>query len=266
MLKRPQVLITKAISSLPPTARYFAKAKNVANDYSSRVFLEGKESRQADKAKYILGVNNPKVIAPDALNFGEPRFKANITSYFNIAAAQTRIPVDQLERIKKPDTSLTLSLPLKRNDGSYDMIKAYRCRQSNYYLPTRGGLRLSQHVDLEEVEALGLLNTIKSAVVDLPFGGAAGGICMNRNEYSTDEINRILTRFAVTCRKHHFIGASRDVWDLDYGTTPQDMDIISKIRFLISFEKNNFQRKFLTKISFFIFQQFILKIFFRQCL
>ena len=102
------------------------------------------------------------MIAPDALNFGEPRFKANITSYFNIAAAQTRIPVDQLERIKKPDTSLTLSLPLKRNDGSYDMIKAYRCRQSNYYLPTRGGLRLSQHVDLEEVEALGLLNTIKS--------------------------------------------------------------------------------------------------------
>jgi hypothetical protein len=241
MLKRPEVLITKAIPSFAPTARCFAKSRNgSANDYSTRIFLDGKESKQADKAKYIYHVNNPKVIAPDALNFGEPRFKANVTSYFNLAAAQTRIPVDQLERIKKPDTSLTLSLPLKRNDGSYDMIKAYRCRQSNYYLPTRGGLRLSQHVDLEEVEALGLLNTIKSAVVDLPFGGAAGGLCLNRNEYSPDEIRRILTRFAVTCRKYNFIGASRDVWDLDYGSTPVDMDIISKVS---TFEL------FLTKIS-----------------
>jgi hypothetical protein len=243
MLKRPQVLIPKAIPSFRNNARCFAISKNwTVNDYSTKIFLDGKESRQADKAKYIYQVNNPKVIAPDALNFGEPRFKANISSYFDLAAAQTRIPMDQLERIKKPDTSLTLSLPLKRNDGSYDMIKAHRCRQSNYYLPTRGGLRLSQHVDLEEVEALGLLNTIKSAVVDLPFGGAAGGICLNRAEYSADEIQRILTRFAVTCRKYNFIGASRDVWDLDYGSTPGDMDIISKTStfelFLIKISSN----------------------------
>jgi hypothetical protein len=53
MLKRPQVLITKATLNLPPTARCFARAKNIASDYSSRIFLEGKYSRQADKGKYI---------------------------------------------------------------------------------------------------------------------------------------------------------------------------------------------------------------------
>jgi hypothetical protein len=103
MLKRPQVLIPKAIPSFRNNARCFAISKNwTVNDYSTKIFLDGKESRQADKAKYIYQVNNPKVIAPDALNFGEPRFKANISSYFDLAAAQTRIPMDQLERIKKP--------------------------------------------------------------------------------------------------------------------------------------------------------------------
>ena len=70
------------------------------------------------------------------------------------------------------------------------------------------------------------MNTIKSAVVDVPFGGGAGGLCMNRTDYSSEEIQRTLTRFALTCKKHYFIGASSDVWDLDYGTTPKDMDVI----------------------------------------
>ena len=94
---------------------------------------------------------------------------------------------------------------------------------------------MSKYVDLQEVEALGLLNTIKSAVVDLPFGGGAGGLCMNRENYSDEEVARIMTRYAVTCRKYYFIGASRDVWDVDYGTTAKDMDVISKIRTFFQF-------------------------------
>jgi glutamate dehydrogenase (NAD(P)+) len=76
------------------------------------------------------------------------------------------------------------------------------------------------------MEALGLLNTIKTAVVDLPFGGAKGGICIDKTKYTKKEIVNLLKRFVISAKKHHFIGAACDVWGVDAGTTDFHMDVV----------------------------------------
>ena len=126
-----------------------------------------------------------------------------------------------------PEITLKLELPVKREDGTYEIIRAYRCKHSNFYLPTKGGLRISPFTSLMEVEAMGLLTSIKCALVDIPFGGAYGGLCMDEKKFTKDEMQRILTRFAVIAKKHSFLGASCDVWEPDFGSTKTHMDMIS---------------------------------------
>lgn len=105
-------------------------------------------------------------------------------------------------------------------------MTAFRSKHKNYRTPTRGGIRLSPTVNLAEMEAMGLLNTIKTAVVDIPFGGAKGGICIDKKKYSKKEIVNLLKRFVISAKKHNFIGAACDVWGVDAGTTDFHMDVV----------------------------------------
>ncbi len=70
------------------------------------------------------------------------------------------------------------------DDGSIEVIPAYRCQHKTYKLPTKGGTRYAENVDIHEVEALACLMTLKCATVNIPYGGAKGGICFNPRNYS----------------------------------------------------------------------------------
>lgn len=74
------------------------------------------------------------------------------------------------------------------DNGTLEVIPAYRCQHKTYKLPTKGGTRYAENVDIAEVEALACLMTLKCSTVSLPYGGAKGGICFNPRNYSAGEI------------------------------------------------------------------------------
>ena len=123
----------------------------------------------------------------------EPSFLQMVKSNFDSAGKFTDIPKDRLEVYKHCDSVFKVNIPLVRDNGQIEFIPAFRAHHKHHKLPTKGGTRFSEHVDLEEVEALACLMTLKCAVVDLPYGGAKGGIKVDPKKYSARELE-LLTR------------------------------------------------------------------------
>lgn len=103
------------------------------------------------------------------------------------------------------------------------MIPAFRCQHKTHKLPTKGGTRYASNVDVEEVEALACLMTIKCSIVNLPYGGAKGGIAFNPKNYSVGEIERLTRQYAMKLAKKNSIGAAVDVPGPDVGTSTREM-------------------------------------------
>jgi len=153
----------------------------------------------------------------------EPDFLKQFELYFEEASKHCTVRKDILELIKKCQTVVSLTIPLKRDNGKIDLISAYRAHHSYHKMPCKGGVRYAPDVDIQEVQALASLMTFKLAVADIPFGGAKGGIRINPKELSTAELERLTRRYTIELSKKGIIGPSIDVPAPDMGTGPQTM-------------------------------------------
>lgn len=138
------------------------------------------------------------------------------------------VPGHLAQLVRKPDSILKVNFPIRLNsksDGSYDtrIVEGYRVQHSHHRLPCKGGIRFNEHVSQDEVVALAALMTLKCAVVDVPFGGAKGGVRIDPKSLSVEELERVTRRFAVELLRNDMIGPARDVPAPDMGTGPQEM-------------------------------------------
>jgi glutamate dehydrogenase (NAD(P)+) len=133
--------------------------------------------------------------------------------------------------LKSPARQVIVSLPVTMDDGSIKVFEGYRVIHSNILGPSKGGIRYDPHVNLDEVKALAAWMTWKCAVVDIPYGGAKGGISCNPREMSSGEIER-MTR-AYTSAMVDIFGADKDIPAPDMGTGQREMawlmDVYSKM-------------------------------------
>ena len=144
---------------------------------------------------------------------------------FDKAAAYTNFDAGILEQIKQCNSVLRLHFPVKIGD-KVEVIKAYRVQHSHHKLPCKGGIRFSEMVNLDEVMALAALMTYKCAIVNVPFGGAKGGISIDPKKYSPYDLERITRRYTSELIKKKFIGPGEDVPAPDYGTGEREMSWI----------------------------------------
>jgi glutamate dehydrogenase (NAD(P)+) len=150
-------------------------------------------------------------------------FLAQVEASFDRAAALTKHHPTLLSQIRQCNTVVQFSFPLRRDDGTLETIHAWRAEHSQHKLPTKGGIRYDVNVDAEETMALAALMTYKCAVVDVPFGGAKGGIRISRHKYSEGELERITRRYTFELVRKNYIGPGIDVPAPDFGTGPKEM-------------------------------------------
>ena len=161
---------------------------------------------------------------PDKVNTVKS-FYADVCSYFNNAAQFTDVAVDVLEMIRECNSVYSFKFPIRREHG-FELISAWRVEHSQHMLPTKGGIRYSAFVNEDEVKALAALMTYKCAIVNVPFGGAKGGVCINPKNFSVKELENITRRYTSELIKKNFIGPGIDVPAPDYGTGEREMSWI----------------------------------------
>jgi glutamate dehydrogenase (NAD(P)+) len=149
-------------------------------------------------------------------------FLDSVNRYFDAAARFTDVPEGILKQIKVCNSVYQIYFPVKIN-GEVKVIEAYRAQHSHHRSPTKGGIRYSNHVNQEEVVALATLMSYKCAIVDVPFGGAKGGVRINPWEYSEGDLEKITRRYTTELIRRNFIGPAIDVPAPDYGTGSREM-------------------------------------------
>ena len=148
------------------------------------------------------------------------------------AFEHAQIEAESLERLKHPMAMMQVSIPVRRDDGSLSIFQGYRVHHDDTRGPTKGGIRFHPEVDMEEVKALALWMTLKCAVMNIPYGGAKGGVTVNPKELSRLELERLSRGFVE--QMADFIGPDTDIPAPDVYTNAMIMgwmmDEYSKIK------------------------------------
>ncbi|MDR5674058.1 Glutamate dehydrogenase/leucine dehydrogenase [Halalkaliarchaeum sp. AArc-CO] len=137
------------------------------------------------------------------------------------AAAHVDVDPGVIERLNHPTRVVEVSVPIKRDDGTVDVFTGYRAQHDDVRGPYKGGLRYHPDVTADECVGLAMWMTWKCAVMDIPFGGAKGGVVVNPKELSTREKERLTRRFAEEIRDE--VGPHKDIAAPDMGTDGKTM-------------------------------------------
>ncbi|MBC7138142.1 MAG: Glu/Leu/Phe/Val dehydrogenase [Defluviimonas sp.] len=153
---------------------------------------------------------------------GEPSFRESVDLMFNRAASVMDLSPGLEEKIRVCNSTYTVRFGVRLR-GDIHTFTGYRSVHSEHHEPVKGGIRYAMSVSQDEVEALAALMTYKCALVEAPFGGSKGGLCIDPREWEEHELERITRRFAYELIKRDLINPSQNVPAPDMGTSEREM-------------------------------------------
>ena len=152
----------------------------------------------------------------------EPSFRESVDLMFNRAVRLMDLPPGLEQKIRVCNATYTVRFGVRLR-GQIQTFTGYRAVHSEHMEPVKGGIRYSEAVNQDEVEALAALMTYKCALVEAPFGGSKGGLCINPRDYEEHELELITRRFAYELIKRDLINPSQNVPAPDMGTGEREM-------------------------------------------
>ena len=152
----------------------------------------------------------------------EPSFRESVDLMFNRAVALMDLPPGLEQKIRVCNATYTVRFGVRLR-GDIQTFTGYRAVHSEHMEPVKGGIRYALGVNQDEVEALAALMTYKCALVETPFGGSKGGLCIDPREYEEHELELVTRRFAYELSKRDLINPSQNVPAPDMGTGEREM-------------------------------------------
>ena len=152
----------------------------------------------------------------------EPSFRESVDLMFNRAVGLMDLPPGLEQKIRVCNATYTVRFGVRLR-GQIETFTGYRSVHSEHMEPVKGGIRYATGVNQDEVEALAALMTYKCALVETPFGGSKGGLCIDPRQYEEHELELITRRFAYELAKRDLINPSQNVPAPDMGTGEREM-------------------------------------------
>ncbi|RFP66105.1 Glu/Leu/Phe/Val dehydrogenase [Hymenobacter lapidiphilus] len=167
-------------------------------------------------------------------------FYDSVLQFYDHAASFSKLAPGIIAQIRTCNSIYKVNFPVEV-DGQVQVFEGIRVQHSHHKLPSKGGIRYSMHVDEDEVMALATLMTFKCALVDVPFGGAKGGVKINPRTTSVQTLERVTRRYASELIKKNLIGPGMDVPAPDYGTSGREMAWIADTYMTFKYGDTNAQ-------------------------